>query len=967
MSRLACLTAAAVLCGLHRVHGQGHAYVYGGCRKNKALMELSSRTLISVNPNTVQSCANFCGRARLPYAGVVHIGSNMHECSCDTRYGKNDLRRASIEVDDSYCDARCDDNLSCGAEDRTANYYSLYFINGAVALTPAPPPTPTPPTPIPRTAIPATPTPPTPIPQTAIPATPTPPTPIPQTAIPATPTPPTPIPQTAIPATPSPPTPIPQTAIPATPNPPTPIPLSPIPTTAQTAMPGTMVPPSILLTVAPPTPSPPSATLPPTLIPTPPLPPPTAAPLSLVTVVPSASPAPQTAVTLIPQLTPPIATPPTAQPAASTPQPARASASTRRPAAVTQAPPAFAPEHTSKPTPTNAPHTTNAHPADTHSPDSLTPPTPPLLRNAAVISANVQETVAKVGGVAALGALLGSSPGAAMRLVLVSGPCEKARGEGYPWPLHPTQLDLSGSEEMGMVVGNTLVCVAAGVVAYLLVRAVSQIGSFVNPAFQDEVDAQGVLRVPSAPLFVFAFLYQGICVGALVLVINNGEGAMGSVVGALGAGMCVVVPYKVLRSISAAVPAKAQYHMDWERLHPAVLFLVGPGDWVSTSLTTDWSRRWQTVIRGYKTDFAWYGVFDALSAFALSAIKAVETQSGAQCGYTKFFAALVFAMLFVLELRLAPSCRYRDHYMLMAVHLQQATAMVLLGGGYVEAASAAEADAGTYAAPWETEAAEVLTMVVVILLILKMVFDAAASVLSICQGRKGRLQQDFLSRRIPDADGPNPVDEMEMLRPPVPREDSVSEEWAGETLPRFGTAEFSVSGQPGEVLEVMTSREAQGLPRQRSRAHTRHRGRTYQSKFPGLQVTTSFYEGDEGDAFMTPRSQCATPPPRAYEGSLLGRPRLDASGSGSMTNLSPASSHSAWQSPSPRRQSIARSRASKNSKVKLFANRPRSESALPALGQPPHPFSKSLSLSGPLPPARRPIPRGSSHNTIAPK
>eukprot|EP01063_Lacrimia_lanifica_P011365 TRINITY_DN1815_c1_g1_i4.p1 TRINITY_DN1815_c1_g1~~TRINITY_DN1815_c1_g1_i4.p1 ORF type:complete len:883 (+),score=119.49 TRINITY_DN1815_c1_g1_i4:55-2703(+) len=786
MSRLACLTAAAVLCGLHRVHGQGHAYVYGGCRKNKALMELSSRTLISVNPNTVQSCANFCGRARLPYAGVVHIGSNMHECSCDTRYGKNDLRRASIEVDDSYCDARCDDNLSCGAEDRTANYYSLYFINGAVALTPAPPPTPTPPTPIPRTAIPATPTPPTPIPQTAIPAT---------------------------------------------PNPPTPIPLSPIPTTAQTAMPGTMVPPSILLTVAPPTPSPPSATLPPTLIPTPPLPPPTAAPLSLVTVVPSASPAPQTAVTLIPQLTPPIATPPTAQPAASTPQPARASASTRRPAAVTQAPPAFAPEHTSKPTPTNAPHTT------------LTPPTPPLLRNAAVISANVQETVAKVGGVAALGALLGSSPGAAMRLVLVSGPCEKARGEGYPWPLHPTQLDLSGSEEMGMVVGNTLVCVAAGVVAYLLVRAVSQIGSFVNPAFQDEVDAQGVLRVPSAPLFVFAFLYQGICVGALVLVINNGEGAMGSVVGALGAGMCVVVPYKVLRSISAAVPAKAQYHMDWERLHPAVLFLVGPGDWVSTSLTTDWSRRWQTVIRGYKTDFAWYGVFDALSAFALSAIKAVETQSGAQCGYTKFFAALVFAMLFVLELRLAPSCRYRDHYMLTAVHLLQATSMVLLGGGYVEAASAAEADAGAHVAPWETKAAEALTMVVAILLILKMVFDAAASVLSICQGRKKRLQVESLSQ---DKKVPATLDEH--VR--VPESPTAS----AEPLPCLGS-----SG----VLEGFDDVAGASVTLSHGHAPMRMRAGSRSRRFPALTVTTSVYE-DDGVTSLPP-----SPRPSALNGSSV--------------------------------------------------------------------------------------------------
>eukprot|EP01063_Lacrimia_lanifica_P011361 TRINITY_DN1815_c1_g1_i13.p1 TRINITY_DN1815_c1_g1~~TRINITY_DN1815_c1_g1_i13.p1 ORF type:complete len:938 (+),score=130.29 TRINITY_DN1815_c1_g1_i13:55-2868(+) len=913
MSRLACLTAAAVLCGLHRVHGQGHAYVYGGCRKNKALMELSSRTLISVNPNTVQSCANFCGRARLPYAGVVHIGSNMHECSCDTRYGKNDLRRASIEVDDSYCDARCDDNLSCGAEDRTANYYSLYFINGAVALTPAPPPTPTPPTPIPRTAIPATPTPPTPIPQTAIPATPTPPTPIPQTAIPATPTPPTPIPQTAIPATPSPPTPIPQTAIPATPNPPTPIPLSPIPTTAQTAMPGTMVPPSILLTVAPPTPSPPSATLPPTLIPTPPLPPPTAAPLSLVTVVPSASPAPQTAVTLIPQLTPPIATPPTAQPAASTPQPARASASTRRPAAVTQAPPAFAPEHTSKPTPTNAPHTTNAHPADTHSPDSLTPPTPPLLRNAAVISANVQETVAKVGGVAALGALLGSSPGAAMRLVLVSGPCEKARGEGYPWPLHPTQLDLSGSEEMGMVVGNTLVCVAAGVVAYLLVRAVSQIGSFVNPAFQDEVDAQGVLRVPSAPLFVFAFLYQGICVGALVLVINNGEGAMGSVVGALGAGMCVVVPYKVLRSISAAVPAKAQYHMDWERLHPAVLFLVGPGDWVSTSLTTDWSRRWQTVIRGYKTDFAWYGVFDALSAFALSAIKAVETQSGAQCGYTKFFAALVFAMLFVLELRLAPSCRYRDHYMLMAVHLLMAVAMVLFGVGYLEVAGSDAAE------PWETRAAEVLVLVATILLCLKMVFDAAASVLSICKRRKGRLQEDFLSRQHGTVEADDATaGELVAVGLETPTA-------SAERVPCLGTMEGFEE----------TSASPLSTPR-RGRAFTRARAGSRYRQLPRLTVTTSIYDDSMSAASLSPHP-CS--PALPGSSALLSPP-----GSASFSNVALPSASSSGALPTPRRlgrrvrtsKALARGRSgtglqfpvAEGSPNTLPPRRPRSETVL---------------------------------------
>eukprot|EP01064_Diplonema_japonicum_P003310 TRINITY_DN1214_c0_g3_i1.p1 TRINITY_DN1214_c0_g3~~TRINITY_DN1214_c0_g3_i1.p1 ORF type:complete len:623 (+),score=121.11 TRINITY_DN1214_c0_g3_i1:811-2679(+) len=495
------------------------------------------------------------------------------------------------------------------------------------------------------------------------------------------------VPLTAAPDTLAPATPFPQTAVPTS-APDTPAPATAEPTIAPTAEP----------TLVPDTPAP-LTSVPPTAVPTDA--PPTRVPLSS---------APHTDTPTAAPVTP---SPPTSVPSSpETPSPLPASLDTRTPTVPTQAP-----EHEPEPEPQPSPA-----------------PEPRLPVS--------EKTIGSVGGVAAGAAAAGVGPsaGAATRLVAAGAQCEIA-GEAKkdkPWALHPTGLVVEGSEAAGMVLGNVAIMVGFTVLCYVLVQGASHGGARVMPGVFEGLDAQGWMRFPSAPLFLFQMFYQGTSLGGMQLVLHP-PSAGAFVLGVLAMGFCLGVPLWVWNTVQRDIPTKARYVADKQTKLMVVKLLVGPGEWVSVDRENHWVNRYASVVRTYREDVAWYSVLEFAASFALAGLQAVSVENLTQCGHVKLMSAIIFLILMVVEGALWPHARYRDAATDVVLLGMQLTAMLLMAAAYYEG------DRGH----WTMMLASRLLFLAVIVILIKVAVDVATEIYIIIKKRRARLQEPFFETRRP--------------------------------------------------------------------------------------------------------------------------------------------------------------------------------------------------------------------------
>eukprot|EP01064_Diplonema_japonicum_P031437 TRINITY_DN5617_c0_g2_i1.p1 TRINITY_DN5617_c0_g2~~TRINITY_DN5617_c0_g2_i1.p1 ORF type:complete len:899 (+),score=120.09 TRINITY_DN5617_c0_g2_i1:89-2785(+) len=687
---------------------------------------------------------------------------------------------ASAPADNSWLLCLDDLNIWCNATTNTflvglerADCTGVRCIEGIrevqpMMTTPAPstdaPPTPFPDTDAPPTALPtaapATPFPDTDAPPTAqptaAPATPFPDTDAPATAqptvAPATPFPDTDAPATAqptdAPVTPFPDTDAPPTAqptvAPATPFPDTDAPPTAQPTDAPvTPFPDTDAPPTAQPTVAPATPFPDTGA-PPTVAPATPFPD-TDAPATAQPTVAPATPFPDTDAPPTAQPTdapvtpfPDTDAPPTAQPtvAPATPFPDTDAPPTAQPTVApatpfpdTNAPPTYAPltpfPDTSVPT--------------TPSPDTASPPTTEPQSSAPVTTApetpapelekaeDIEVAGTVTAGVAALGAA--SSAGSATRLVLVQANCPKNGGQRkFPFPLHPTQMVVMGSEAAGAVLGNVLV-VAAFTCFW---TGGMYMATKVFPKLFDGLDTLGWLRLPTAPLFVIQWLYQGTTLGGMILV------AYPASVGAwlLGAAIliaCAAVPILVFRTMVRDVPLKGRYVEDPEDKGVTYAFLFGRGEWVSCSQDLHWVNRYASVTRTWRQEAAWFTVLEFASSFTLAAIGTLNTETYSGCGHVKVCMAIVFLVMCGVEAALWPHAKHRDcMFDFISLGVQSAGLLMMAAGFYSEKSFG---DHSTFST------AQNLFFAAVILMLVKAGLDAFSELFVVLTGRRKRLQE----------------------------------------------------------------------------------------------------------------------------------------------------------------------------------------------------------------------------------
>eukprot|EP01064_Diplonema_japonicum_P031965 TRINITY_DN5899_c0_g1_i1.p1 TRINITY_DN5899_c0_g1~~TRINITY_DN5899_c0_g1_i1.p1 ORF type:complete len:1100 (+),score=210.27 TRINITY_DN5899_c0_g1_i1:44-3343(+) len=590
---------------------------------------------------------------------------------------------------------------------------------------------------------------PTPAPATNAPDTPAPNTPAPDTPAPATSAPDTPAPATDAPDTPAPSTQAPVTNAPAT-NPP---PTSPPATDAPPTIPPTAVPtaaPSTLVPTAEPTSAP--STSPPTATPT--AVPRTAAPITLApsTVTPTVP--PTTIPTAIPSAVPttaPTTATPTAPPIVPTAVPTAEPTAMPTNAPVTLPPTAVPTRSPFTATPsTLAPRTLTPTASPTPVPDTAPPTIVPTAQpneaseKAAVPYTAVNNTEAEVyeaqksaGGAVVGGAMLagGGAAGTATTLLVAGHPCFITEEQKLPWPLHPTRWEIGNSMAAGVVVGNTVIITVMTLLGKLVVMGMA--GS--KWRLLEGLDAQGFLRFPSAPLFVFQWLYQGTTLGSATLIFYpKVHGAW--ILGLISMGGIIFVSLYTFRIIIRDVPSKAVYMTDSTTNNSVVVFIIGKGEWVSKNKECHWVLRHASMVRTFKQEMAWFSFIEYSMALTVSALLTFNTENYLQCGHEKLFSCIVFFMMAGLKLICRPHARERDNLLSGIIHMLMGFSLLLIAVAYYR-----NDTNGT-----EAVSAGYLSLAAIGALLVKVVMDMLTEAYIMYSKRRDRLQQSCWGQKQND-------------------------------------------------------------------------------------------------------------------------------------------------------------------------------------------------------------------------
>ena len=444
----------------------------------------------------------------------------------------------------------------------------------------------------------------------------------------------------------------------------------------------------------------------------------------VVTDVPLSSPSPSALTSPLPSVSP-SPTDPHADPRTT------ASPQSQVPAAFSSGPPGPSKEPPTGDAPTVSPPPSTVHNSSLAAEEILTR----VDRHTALL-----QTGSTVAGLASLG---GGSSGSALRMVVAAKACEHTqrldhRHGGLPFLLHPTQIVISGSTSIGMVLGNLGICAAFTLLCVGVVAAVDRVAGAGWTDCFERLDAQGAFRTPSAPLFVFQFLYQGTTMGLMRLLFTSPvQGSVALGVGAMA--ICLVVPCSVFFAVQRGVPAKAVWRRDKAAAGTLLplRFLLGDGEWVSTRPDRMWVRRYASAVRTWRQETAWFCLMEYAMCLAVSGLHAVKPSSVSACRYVKFASALVFFMEFLVHATVCPHARLRDTAFSIVVTGGQTSAMVAMGVGFLQMNPSSFA----------FDLADMLLAGVVSLMMAQAALDVAAQIVLCVSGRRKRLEDEELTER----------------------------------------------------------------------------------------------------------------------------------------------------------------------------------------------------------------------------
>eukprot|EP00754_Rhynchopus_humris_P026216 Rhum_TRINITY_DN15000_c1_g1::Rhum_TRINITY_DN15000_c1_g1_i6::g.133038::m.133038 len=364
-------------------------------------------------------------------------------------------------------------------------------------------------------------------------------------------------------------------------------------------------------------------------------------------------------------------------------------------------------------------------------PDTPVPPLklPAPLAKKLEEQREVTESVS-AGAAIASAAGVGGGAGSAMRLALVASECVVGDQRKLSWAFHPTGIRVGDNVYVGAIVGN-MACVAG--FALLASATLSLVNRFAPMRWvmrlAESTDSQGLLRFPSAPLFVFQWFYQSLSLCGFTLLISS-EGGHLNMIGIATCGVCLGVPIYIVRVLVKGVPESATYAEDPE--HSGLLYTIvcGAGEWVNTFRSRLWVQRYASIVRTWRQKAVYFAFIDLMASFFLSGISALETENWIGCGHVRTAQALVFFGLTCLEGRYWPHARWRDTMVDFVLLGGQCAALGLLAAAYYSG----NADHAGF------PTSQLLLMLVGYILVAKVVADILTELYIIMTGRRQRIQ-----------------------------------------------------------------------------------------------------------------------------------------------------------------------------------------------------------------------------------
>eukprot|EP00754_Rhynchopus_humris_P026212 Rhum_TRINITY_DN15000_c1_g1::Rhum_TRINITY_DN15000_c1_g1_i2::g.133027::m.133027 len=435
----------------------------------------------------------------------------------------------------------------------------------------------------------------------------------------------------------------------------------------------------------------------------------------------------------LPATSVPTGEPDTSAPAVATPDPGTGPTTVSLTAEPTSVTPSPAPSTAKPAEPTAGPDAASlltTLPA-TDVPDTPVPPDtlPAPLAKQIMEQREVTESVS-AGAAIASAAGVGGGAGSAMRLALVASECVVGDQRKLSWAFHPTGIRVGDNVYVGAIVGN-MACVAG--FALLASATLSLVNRFAPMRWvmrlAESTDSQGLLRFPSAPLFVFQWFYQSLSLCGFTLLISS-EGGHLNMIGIATCGVCLGVPIYIVRVLVKGVPESATYAEDPE--HSGLLYTIvcGAGEWVNTFRSRLWVQRYASIVRTWRQKAVYFAFIDLMASFFLSGISALETENWIGCGHVRTAQALVFFGLTCLEGRYWPHARWRDTMVDFVLLGGQCAALGLLAAAYYSG----NADHAGF------PTSQLLLMLVGYILVAKVVADILTELYIIMTGRRQRIQ-----------------------------------------------------------------------------------------------------------------------------------------------------------------------------------------------------------------------------------
>ena len=344
----------------------------------------------------------------------------------------------------------------------------------------------------------------------------------------------------------------------------------------------------------------------------------------------------------------------------------------------------------------------------------ITPTTAPIVTKSVQTATTVVSALSATAG--------GFSVGSAMRLALISSGCSN----GLSDMMHPTGLVFYGSQSAGAVVADAGITAVFALFCLILHKLTKRgkCGLF-------GVGAQSLFRLPSAPLYIFQFFFQGMTLAGMNLLIHP-DIALHGVLGASVIFICIAVPCGVIRVITRDLPLRAHFARAINR-QGYIKAVLGTHEWVNSG-ETRWVQRYTSVVREYRAGRVWYLAVEFSASFALSALKSTEPETMTGCGHVAVTTSFIFTSLLVLGLWLRPYAKKRDLIINTGLSALQAISMLLVGIGFY-----GDTDMGT------TIGGHLLS-VSLLLIMVKVVLDVFSEGYVILSGRRTALESDVQSQ-----------------------------------------------------------------------------------------------------------------------------------------------------------------------------------------------------------------------------